>query len=243
MLALPSPESALRLVQALELPTTDSPALAGIVVGAIAGIVVFVTVVALLARRASRKTERTAAWAAPDDVVFIPPYPVVGDAPFEPANALSARAFAKMGFAFGERVEGSPLEPLDVLEVLDRANESGSIEVDLSETGDAHAVTVAPVVVLKGPSPSSPDDSAPNPLAIIPASSSAMMRARELPELDYDDDGPTEIGEPYFDETPKPQAARAGGPKIRRVDPTPPRYVGAAIPPEPPTVPRLVDAP
>lgn len=252
LLAAVAPGSATRLVQAFELPLGDSsPALVGILVGAIAGVVVFVTAVALVTR--AKRTRRMNAIA--ESVFVVPPY--AADAaralpPVVPSNALSARAFAKMGFAFGERI-GPSIDPFEEMAT------AGAVEVSLvDETHDALPVSIEhtqPLVVMKGPPPpKSPDDSAPNPLAVIPATSSAMMRAaraEELSELDYDEDnGDTQIGEPFFDEPPKPRTV-GSRPKIRPIQPAGPRFASplpvvtppAAIPADPPTVRRLADVP
>lgn len=255
LLAAVAPGSAARLMQAFELPHADSsPALVGIVVGAIAGVVVFVTAVALVAR--VKRTRRMHAIASSGPVLVVPPYPIEPQRslpPVVPSNALSARAFAKMGFAFGERIDGPAIDPFEEMAL---ANATGASNVD--ETGDAIPVSVSvehtqPLVVLKPPpAPSAADESAPNPLAVIPATSSAMIRAAaELPELDYDEDnGDTQIGEPFFDEPPKPRTM-GERPRIRPIQPAGPRFASplpavaapAAIPPEPPTVRRVNGVP
>ncbi len=250
LLAALAPGSATRLVQAFELPLGDSsPALVGILVGAFAGVAVFVAAVAIVTR--AKRTRRMNAVAGMESVV-IPTYPTYPHRPLPPvvpSNALSARAFAKMGFAFGERIEGAAEDPFEEMAV------AGAAQVPLAdETGDAIPVSISvnqtqPLALPKGPLPAGrADESAPNPLAVIPATSSAMIRAaEELSDLDYDEDnGDTQIGEPFFDETPKPRTMGVR-PKIRPIQPAGPRFVAVTPPeamaPEPPTVRRLADVP
>jgi hypothetical protein len=170
------------------------------------------------------------------------PHAQAYDPGFRPSTALSARVFAKMGYAADETsfpdAMGSDPELF--------------VEVDMTDA-EGHvlpsktpAVTVAPVVVLSGDAPkradkSEPvlpaDKSAPHPLGIIKSSSSAMrapaiaaappaspapMRAASIADLAYDD-SPTEIGETYFDEPPQPRR-RTDPPKIRAKAPAPPRF-------------------
>lgn len=231
LLAAAVPGSAARLWQAFELPAgVPAPALLGVLVGALSGIAVFVTVVLVVTRR--RRAHRAS------DVVVIPPYvahPARALPPVMPSTALSARAFAKMGFAFGERVDGPAIDPFETLTP--------------DETGDASPVSVnhTQPFMLERPRPASAEESAPNPLAVIPASSSAMIRAaEELPELDYEDNGDTVIGEPFFDEPPKPRTM-GERPKIRPIAPSPPRFArplpSPPVPPDPPTLRRLTDVP
>jgi hypothetical protein len=162
---------------------------------------------------------------------------------FRPSTALSARAFAKMGYAadetsFPDTMSSDP----ELFVEVDMADDE-----DLFLPSKTPAVTVAPVVVLSGEAPkradkSEPqlpaDKSAPHPLGIIKSSSSAMrvpavvaapppaspapMRAASLADLAYDD-SPTEIGETYFDEPPQPRR-RTDPPKIRAKQPAPPRF-------------------
>jgi len=175
----------------IELPT--SPAMTGIIVGALAGIVVFLTVVALVSRRARPQATRIS--YAPPSYSYPPPASVI----YRPTTALSARAFAKMGYAFGERVEGPISDPF----------EDDFAGPDPDETADPRPVSMAP-----------------NPLAVIPSSSNVLIpvSASSLKDLDYDDEK-TEVSETFFDEPPQPLAPPPNVPQIRRVAPQGPRFV------------------
>ncbi|MBX3224731.1 MAG: hypothetical protein KF795_29715 [Labilithrix sp.] len=192
-------------------------------------------------RVASTRTAEPAAYPPPR--VFAPPSPFGGRpfAPeFRPSTELSARAFAKMGFAFGERLEdgartesdtGAPAQqPASAVET----GPASVVEMRAAspvETGPASAVTVRPILsVGAAPAPRS-DESSPSPLAIIRRSSSSIMAAAPIAELDLDD-GPTELGEPFFDVDaglpapvvePLQPCHRGAAPKIRPIAPTPPR--------------------
>jgi hypothetical protein len=301
---------------ALELPQV-SPALAGLTVGAIVGVVGFIAVL-LIVGRANRKPARRPAMAA-DQVVFIPPYGTIQrdtplppqafatpgrvygqlqpqpqdyqpqasfqqqqpqhfpaarlDAltqpsavgrplPFVPSTSLSARVFAKMGYAVdAEDKGGAPnADPVHSVE-LDMFDEDELVPSNtplpaaprvLALVPESAPVLVSPVVVLgdanANPSPrassipppsrdvprlhesgtvrsASADKSAPHPLGIIKSSSTAMKAAAagaSIADLAFDD-GPTEIGETYFDEPPQPRR-RTDPPKIRPIAPSGPRY-------------------
>lgn len=255
---------------ALELPSSITPTIAGLTVGAFVGVVGFIAVM-LLVGRGQRRPVRRPARAAADQVVFIPPYTphgamqrqapmpmpmppqafampayAHGQAAFVPSTALSARVFAKM--AYGADVEESP-EPQRTRDSRD-ADPSVFFELDVLDEDDlvpshtpapgSAAVTVAPVVVLSSPSSSSlplarKDESAPHPLGII-KSTSAAMRAAPIADLAFDD-GPTEIGETYFDECPQPRR-RSDPPKIRAVRPSGPRF-----PDQTPLLPQVTPPP
>ncbi len=195
---------------AIELPHAITPTIAGLTVGSFVGVVGFVLVM-LLVGRGNRRPSRRRARA--DEVVFIPPYGTMqrdtplprafgmGAPAFTPSNALSARAFAKMGYAADDDAPIS--DPML------------SVEIDMDEPS-APAVIVSPVVVL-----SAADKSAPHPLGIIKSSSTAM-RAAPISDLSFDD-SPTEIGETYFDEPPQPRR-RTDPPRIRKIQPAKPRF-------------------
>jgi hypothetical protein len=185
MLSFPTPTSPV----AFALPAAVSPTLAGIVVGAIVGVIAFMAVVVLASRRGRRR-----------QVVTIPPYatgiqritpmPNIPRMPpppqfdeeqlrYEPrprfmpnpqTTQLSASALAAMGCPvgpFGERIPAiAQADTIDADEV--------DVAVDLFEGEDGNCrlpVSVAPVVVLASNRVS---DTAPHPLAVIPSSSKAM---------------------------------------------------------------------
>jgi hypothetical protein len=203
---------------AVDLPGAITPAMAGVVVGALCGVLAFVVALAIIGRR-SQKVARV------DAVVRIPPY--AASPPGHPSSFPPPRfvplgpttgtlAFARAGFDGGPEIEILAELEVDSEQVLD---DSDLIEVEpLPQTVQAvQAVTVTPVVMLN----------APDPLGIIPASSSAMRGARgargaSMAEFEVDD-SPTEIGETFFDEPPRPRA-RAARPKIRAISPAPPRH-------------------
>ena len=204
---------------AIELPHAITPAIAGLTVGSVVGVVGFVLVMLLVGRGQRRPSRRR---ARQGDVVFLPPYATMAretplprafglSAPaFVPSNALSARAFAKMGYAADEEALSDPMF---------------SVEIDMDEPSrafatapSAPAVLVSPVVVLSAPAR---DKSEPHPLGII-ASSSSAMRAAPIADLSFDD-SPTEIGETYFDEPPQPRR-RTDPPRIRKIVPAKARF-------------------
>ncbi|GAC1551248.1 MAG: hypothetical protein NVS3B10_13920 [Polyangiales bacterium] len=155
---------------------------------------------------------------------------------FRPSSALSARVFAKMRYSHDAGDE--PVER-DVARIVELpASPSSdpivSIDVELADesaefAAPASAVLVSPVVVL------SAANAAPHPLGVI-SSTSPAMRPASIAELSFDD-SPTEIGEPYFDESPRPRR-RTDPPKIRPVTPAAPRF-----PEEPPRTARTARAP
>lgn len=179
---------------AFELPVAISPSLAGIV-GALAGVCAFLAVVAVAMRK---KPARSA-----NDSLSIPPY-----ATFDRTlltTPPSSRGYARMGFAFGERVEEDPIDPLEML---------APMVPGPSDTEIFPKVKVAPVVVLSGPP--APANREPNPLGIIKGSALALKKP-----LDE-----TLISEPAFDVVPQPQ--RMGSrPKIRPIAPSAPRFPSA----------------
>jgi hypothetical protein len=201
-------------LQALELPSAVSPALAGVVVGAVAGVAVFLTIFLLLTRR-----KPTRGMASATQVVFIPPYatnatnvartssvppahpssfpPPSGQLPaatpnvaqsqhagsFVPASSLSARAFAKMGYAFGDRLPGAVNDPFDAIEERMMAENAEVLsDDDLVDEEPSGVKPIeagpAPTVVLTG-APRKPD-STPHPLGII-RSDSAVAKAMTPP--------------------------------------------------------------
>lgn len=177
---------------AIELPRSITPAIAGLTVGSVVGVIGFLAVM-LLVGRGNRRPSRRRAASSPA---------------FTPSTALSARAFAKMGYAS------------DVDEPL--SDPMLSVEVEMDEPSAAFAcssstpaATVSPAVVL------SADKSAPHPLGII-KSTSAAMRPAPIADLSFDD-SPTEIGETYFDEPPQPRR-RTDPPRIRKIAPAGPRF-------------------
>lgn len=237
LLDAPLPEGAMRLSTG-GLPLGISPELAGLAVGLAAAVVGFAAVAAIMLRKrpparrqvlvvppyvtleAVRETPLPPSVfpAAPSSGAWAPPAPQ--PIAFQPSTALSARALAKMGIPvgpFGERLAPNLVE----VPMLD--------EDDLVEAEPP----VAPLA-----RPATP----PHPFGIIPASSPAMrgstpplgvpsvpaMRpaSASVPfaELSFEDDAPTEIGEPFFDEPPQPRHPRSERPKIRPIAPQPPRF-------------------
>ena len=253
------PGSGTRLsVLAMELPKGITPAIAGLTVGAFVGVIGFVAVLMLFGRgnrrrRSSRRRQRLDA----DQVVFIPPYgtmqretPLPPRAfeiprptayagqplPFTPSTQLSARVFAKMGYAVeteDHRVapNADPMLSIEV-DMLDEddlgPSETPSCRRHAGDGVDAPvpAVTVSRVVVLsEAPGPlaaAAPraEKSEPHPLAVI--KSSFALRPASIADLSFDD-GETEIGETYFDEPPQP-LRRTDPPKIRAIAPSGPRF-------------------
>ena len=225
---------------ALAMPGAISPALAGIVVGALIGVAAFLAIVVVATRRGRRR-----------EVVTIPPYaacapyanalarttspprhphthPPIVPWPtppqrFTPSTELSARALARMGIPVGPFGERAPYcEDASAHELDD--------ELDIAIDDEA-AVSVAPVVVLGAP-PRKASESGPHPSSVIPSSSSAMrgtppsgtraLAAAPIHDLSFDD-GPTEIAETVFDEPPRPPT-RSEPPRIRPIQPSPPRF-------------------
>ena len=153
---------------------------------------------------------------------------------FVPSTALSARAFAKLGYAFDgssatrrvddgqepEELASSELEVIatgerTVREELVAAPESIPCMLESfpalasdGETGPMSAVTLEPAVA--------PADRRPT--------SSGLPAAAPIADLDVDD-GPTQLCEPFFDEPPQPRR-RGTPPKIRPIPPAPPRSAG-----------------
>jgi hypothetical protein len=237
---------------AIELPQSITPAMAGLTVGAVVGIVGFVAVMLLVGRGHRRPSRRYARMSA-DQVVCIPPHgpsyamprlPAFGmlganananARAFRPSTDLSARAFAKMGYD----VDVADYDPMR------------AVEIDMTEDDDydfepgtpvppTPAVSVSPVIVISAPKKSAADKSAPHPLGVIKSSSSAMRLppaapAAPIAELSFDD-SPTEIGETYFDEPPQPRR-RTDPPRIRPVQPEGPRF------PEPALAENGIDSP
>jgi hypothetical protein len=146
---------------------------------------------------------------------------------FRPSSALSARVLAKMGRDYDEMDGEMPLSiPRDLPPSIPVELPS-SIDVDMTDDDDAPAtspsgasVLVAPVVMVSADKPAA-DKSAPHPLGIIKSTSPAM-RPASIADLSFDD-GPTEIGETYFDEPPQPHR-RSDPPRIRPISPAAPRF-------------------
>ena len=136
--------------------------------------------------------------------------------PFVPSSQLSARVFAKMGYAVDadDERDAPNADPMLAIEI-DMLHEE---ELEERVAPVAAPVTVAPVVAL---SSSTPPNGAPPPLGVI-ASSSSAMRAAPIADLAFDD-GPTEIGETYFDEPPQPRR-RTDPPRIRPIAQSAPRF-------------------
>ena len=237
----PAPGTQLSLL-AFELPSFITPALAGLTVGAVVGVVGFIAVL-LIVGRSNRRPRTARALIAADQVVFIPPYAprayaapapafvprfVPFDPSFVPSSDLSARVFAKMRYDadaedYREQPEQRAQHRENVVEV--RMLREGTPMMGVAAATVAPVpvapVTVTPVVVLSAPTPAGGIASDPHPLGIISATSSAM-RAAPIADLSFDD-GPTEIGETYFDEPPQPRR-RSDPPRIRPIVPAGPRF-------------------
>ncbi|MBS2013136.1 MAG: hypothetical protein JST00_09630 [Deltaproteobacteria bacterium] len=195
---------------AIELPTWVTPTIAGLTVGAVVGVVGFVTVLLFVGRERPRR--RTAAMPArpAENVVHIPPYstlprdtpvpppwmgqpvadpfasapgyrpnafsiptlapePVAaaaatrGAPPLRPSTELSARVFAKMGYAVEVPPEmRSPSSYVDTSSDdagYDAPNADPDLELDESELGPEEElavhepVGVAPVMIVGAPPP------------------------------------------------------------------------------------------
>lgn len=180
-----------------------------------------------------------------------PPVPRAHALPFVPSTQLSARAFAKMGYAVDadDERDAPNADPMLSIEI-DMLDDEDLVDDTNTPLPQAAPVTVAPVVVVSSTPPmgarqlaesgtvrtaESADKSAPHPLGIIKASSTAM-RAAPIADLSFDD-GATEIGETYFDEPPQPRR-RTDPPKIRPIAPKGPRF------PEPtPLLPQVTPPP
>ncbi|MBX3189557.1 MAG: hypothetical protein KF819_21205 [Labilithrix sp.] len=267
---------------AFELPRAITPTIAGLSVGAFVGVVGFIAVM-LIVGRGRKPARRPTVMAIPRYATFprdtpLPPqaFPTPraslplpqasrGPMPFVPSSELSARAFAKMGYA----VDAPDVDP-QVSVVLDELDEGDLVDASTpappapSRYGAEPilpSVSVAPVVVLSAPPRE--EKSEPHPLGIIKSTSSAMRAAQadapargaSVADLAFDD-GPTEIGETFFDEPclrdlrelPRVQAKRPSSapppaghrspkrpsdpPKIRAIAPAPPRFP-AGTPPLP----------
>jgi len=213
---------------AIELPHYITPAVAGLTVGSVVGVLGFIAVMLLVGRGGRRPLGRRK--RAYDERLFIHPYatmqretplpprafavPAYG-APspaFTPSTALSARAFAKMGYAADADPTSDPMLSVEI----EMDGPSGPVALE----PQAPAVTVSPVLVLSAERDDK-EKSAPHPLGII-KSPSAAMRAAPIADLSFDD-SPTEIGETYFDEPPQPRR-RTDPPKIRKIVPAAPRF-------------------
>ncbi len=256
------------LDQVFELPEAISPTVAGIVVGLVTAVIVFTVFALLILRRTKPPSEPVSMRPSANDVVFIPPYAAALPAPprmpsfpsapasvppvqprFVPSTALSARAFAKMGFAFGERVPGAPLDPLEEAyevpqgvqrpeptPVMPQAPAAPVAPTPFiaqtppmmlaAETGPASAVSIAAAVAVATTAPARSE--IPPPAAGAP-----------IDELSFDD-GPTQFCEPFFDEPPQPPTL-GSRPKIRKVAPSGPRFPASTpvVPDAAPTRPQF----
>jgi hypothetical protein len=259
------------LAEAMELTRTAPAQVAAVAIGALIGVVLFAVALVAYSRRRPRRHpfDGTAT-----DVVFIPPYPtrlpvhggparvappVPPPAPnsepqifvrapgFTPSSALSARAFAKMGYPFA--APGADVAGLEEIEEL------ASSEVCALDSGAVARVLETAPMPVQGGHVAPPLESIPCALDSLPAlssssietgpmsavtmgrivsidagpeeretlnkPSSSVMRSASIAELDLDD-APTQLREPLFDEPPQPWR-RLTPPKIRQVTPSPPR--------------------
>jgi hypothetical protein len=234
------PDAGTRLTTlAIELPRSITPAVAGLTVGLFVGVVGVIAVM-LLVGRSDRRGARRSRLAA-DEVVFIPPYgtmqrdtplpprafasgnpgsggklPIAGPAARAYAHAYAHAPNAHRTPSAHDPVPGYGFRPSSALSARVLAK-MGHHDEDLDY---ADAVLVAPVVMVSAEK-SAAEKSAPHPLGII-KSTSAAMRPASIADLSFDD-GPTEIGETYFDEVPRPRR-RTDPPKIRAIAPAAPRF-------------------
>lgn len=148
---------------------------------------------------------------------------------FVPSTDLSARAFAKMGYAVdaedGHYSQDSPTADPELMVEIDFLEEDDD-EIPAKTYAPLSApVSVAKIVMVEedsGVRPAAKSD--PRPLGIIKSDSVAMKAPRPASFADLElDDGATEIGETYFDEPPQPRR-RTDPPKIRAVAPSGPRF-------------------
>lgn len=234
------PDAGTRLTTlAIELPRSITPAVAGLTVGLFVGVVGVIAVM-LLVGRGNRRGARRSRLAA-DDVVFIPPYGTMQrDTPLPPRAFASsnpgssgklpiagpvARAYAH-AYANAPNAHRAPCphDPVPGYGFRPSSALSARVLAKMGhhdeDTDDADAVLVAPVVMVSAEK-SAAEKSAPHPLGII-KSTSAAMRPASIADLSFDD-GPTEIGETYFDELPRPRR-RTDPPKIRAIAPAAPRF-------------------
>ena len=189
------------------------------------------------------------------EIMMRAPYASAG---FRPSTELSARAFAKMGYA----IDGMPSPPPSE-DAFDAGPELSHGECELAPDevlAVERPVSVSPVLVLAAERMAEPPKdrkSDPHPLGIIRATSPAMrgstppsgvmvvasassgpMRAASIADLDMDDDAPTQIAETIFDEPPQPRR-RSEPPRIRPIAPTPPRHAASG----PPSIPTRASLP
>ncbi len=244
------PDAGTRLTTlAIELPRSITPAVAGLTVGLFVGVVGVIAVMLLVGRSDRRGARRSRLPA--DEVVFIPPYGTMQrDTPLPPRAFASstpgssgklpiagpvARAYAH-AYANAPNAHRTPLphDPVPGYGFRPSSALSARVLAKMShhdeDIAGAHAVLVAPVVMVSAEKPaaekpaaekSAAEKSEPHPLGII-KSTSAAMRAASIADLSFDD-GPTEIGETYFDEVPRPRR-RTDPPKIRAIVPAAPRF-------------------
>lgn len=241
------------LAPAIELTRGVPPEALAIAVGAVVGVALFGVMFALLSRRKPRVAFQAAAtdvvlippypvaprgWPPamrvepmghrPSAPSLAPAASRATAAPlgFVPSTALSARAFAKMGYTFVAPDGGMDVRAIGELE------EIASSELCALETGAASAVVAPPesipCVLESVPAVASAVETGPmSAVTVEPvrSSSSSMLAAAPIADLDLDD-APTELCEPFFDEAPQPRR-RSAPPKIRPIPPTPPRSAGA----------------
>lgn len=194
-------------------PEALTPGLAGLLVGAVSGVVLFGFVLFVAAvRRRTRSTghadqagafpavrPRPWAWGGVE-VVRVEPYATGSQHAIPSTPARGIRAVPP--------IQHDPLA---------RAGETPSAP--------------PPSSGVFGPPPSlapqAPRSSGVHPLAVIPGDSS-VMRAVSSASADAVDDSPTEISETLFDEPPRP-LRRGAPPRIRPVAPSPPRAATASV--------------
>jgi hypothetical protein len=235
-----APAAGLR-VMAVELPAFVTPTVAGLTVGAVVGVVGFVLVMLLVDRparvRAARGAGRPGALVpspgsarrAPATAFEAHPRGFGPQGAFSPSTELSARAFARMSqpdFEPPTRADSPDAGPSLFFRELE--GDEGDLIPTTLQASPILVEPARPRSEASGPHEArTAEKSAPHPLGIIKSTSPAM-RAAPIADLAFDD-GPTEIGETYFDEPPQPRR-RSDPPKIRAVRPVGPRSVEEATP-------------
>lgn len=156
----------------ISVPDAVTPAMAGVLVGALSGVVLFTLVLVLTGRRRSA--------APPSSPDLAGAYPAV-----RPAGAFGSLEVVHVA-PYETDARRAWLTP----PVAPPPAPSSARSFDpLAAAGEIPAA------------PPAPRSSRPHPLGIIPADSSAM-RAVSPSDLELVDDGPTEISETLFDELP-----------------------------------------
>jgi hypothetical protein len=250
---------------AIELPRAITPAVAGLTVGLVVGVVGVIAVI-LLVGRGNRRYARRARFTA-DEVVFIPPYGTMqrhtplpqsafahGRDPGSSANLPVARAsayahaYAHAPNAHHTPVPGYGFRPSSalsarVLAKMAHSDDSEQDFIDVDVGVDAPAVLVAPVVVLSAEKPAAATSAAAETSAADKSAphplgiiKSTSQAMRPASFADLSfDDSPTEIGEPCFDDVSPPSSPAR---TRRRSDPPKIRPIAPVAPRFPEQTPK-----